>query len=154
MSVAPRRIVFALLLLIPVAPAQQGPVIKVETRTVLVDAVVTGKRGEFVHNLTAKNFRIWQDGKEQTVTSLSSEAKSAEAHFLVLFFDDTRMAAQDQFQARQAASRFIDANSGSGRLIAVVSYNGSLRVASKFHGQRRATKGRAEPRGRRQRCDH
>jgi VWFA-related protein len=112
--------------------AQQSPVIQIETRTVLVDAVVTGKRGEYVHDLTAKDFRIWQDGKEQAITSLSLESKSAEPHFLVLFFDDTRMAGQDQFLARQAASRFIDANSGSSRSMAIVSYNGFLRVAQNF----------------------
>ena len=100
-----------------------------ESRTVLVDAVVTGKAGEFVHDLTPKDFRIWQDGKEQAITSLSLESKSTEPHFLVLFFDDTRMAAQDQFLARQAALRFIDANSAPRRLMAVVSYNGALHVA-------------------------
>ena len=127
------RIVFALLWLSGnVARAQPTPVIQTEVRTVLVDAIVTGKRGEYVRDLTAKDFRIWQDGKEQVVTSISLEAKSTEPHFLALFFDDTRMAAQDQFLARQAASRFIDANSGSGRLMAVVSYNGSLRVAQNF----------------------
>ncbi len=127
------RIVFALLWLSGnVARTQPTPVIQTEVRTVLVDTIVTGKRGEYVRDLAAKDFRIWQDGKEQTITSVSVEAKSADPHFLVLFFDDTRMAAQDQFLARQAASRFIDANFGSGRLMAVVSYNGSLRVAQNF----------------------
>jgi VWFA-related protein len=112
--------------------AQQGPVIKVETRSVLVDAVVTGKRGEFVHDLAAKDFHIWQDGKEQVVTSVSLEAKSTEPHFLVLFFDQTQMAAQDQFAARQAAARFIDANSGPRIQMAVVSYKSSLRIAQNF----------------------
>jgi VWFA-related protein len=133
MSAHPHRILFALLCLAGAASrAQQTPVIQVETRTVLVDAVVTGKKGEFVQDLTAKNFHIWQDGKEQAITSVSSEAKSAEPHFLVLFFDGTRMAAQDQFQARQAASRFIDANSVPNRQMAIVSYNGSLRIAQNF----------------------
>jgi VWFA-related protein len=130
---AARRIAFALLCLEGAAiRAQQGAVIQTETRVVLVDAVVTGKRGEYVHDLAAKDFRIWQDGKEQAITSVALEEKSSEPHFLVLFFDDTRMAAQDQFQARQAAARFIDANSGTRRSMAVVSYNGSLRVAQNF----------------------
>src|SRR5271163_4284995 len=136
------RIVFAVLCLTGDAAmaqqtVQQGPVIQTETRTVLVDAVVTGKRGEHAGDLTAKDFHIWQDGKEQAITSLSfenssGEAKYTEPHFLVLFFDDTRMAAQDQVLARTAASRFIDANAGSRRLMAIVSFNGSLRVAQNF----------------------
>jgi len=127
------RIVLALLGLAGTAArAQQGGVIRTEARTALVEAVVTGKKGESVRDLAAKDFRIWQDGKEQAITSFSLEAKSTEPHFLVLFFDDTRLAAQDQSLARQSASRFIDANSGPGRLMAVVSYNGSLRVAQNF----------------------
>jgi VWFA-related protein len=131
------RAVIALLCLAgPAALAQQGVqqglVIQTETRTVLVEAIVTGKKGEQVHDLTAKDFRIWQDGKEQAVTSISAEAKSADPHFLVLFFDDTQIAPPDRVVARQAVSRFIDANAAPGRLMAVVSYSGSLSIAQNF----------------------
>lgn len=133
MSASPHRIVFALVSLAGAASrGQQPPVIRVETRTVLVDAVVTGKKGDDVHDLTAKDFHIWQDGKEQEVTSLSADAQAAEPHFLVLFFDDTRMTAPDQAAARRAAARFIDANTGPRSQMAVVSYNGSLRIAQNF----------------------
>ncbi len=120
------------------ALAQNPPVIRTESRTVLVDAIVTGKNGEFMRDLTSKDFRLWQDGKEQRITSLSLMSDSSPQpqpsgpHFLVLFFDDTRLAAQDQAVARQAASRFIDANVSPRQLIAVVSYNGSLRIAQNF----------------------
>lgn len=120
-----------------VALAQPPPLIRTESRTVLIDAIVTGRKGEPIRDLTAKDFRIWQDGKPQTVTSLSlatdaDAARAAGPHFLVLFFDDTRLAAQDQAVARQAASRFIDANVSPRRLMAVVSYDGSLRIAQNF----------------------
>jgi len=124
--------VLALLWLNCAGLAQQPPIIRAETRTVLVEAVVTGKKGEFVQNLGAKDFRIWQDGKEQVVTSLSSETNSKEPHFLVLFFDDTKMGPADRFRARQAVSRFIDANSAPNRLMAAVSFEESLRVAQNF----------------------
>jgi len=127
-----RRARVGFLALGPMLLAQPPAVIRTETRTVLVDAVVTGKRGEFVRDLSVKDFHIWQDGKEQAVTSLSLEAKSPEPHFLVLFFDDTGMAAQDQIRARQAAFRFIDANSGPRRLMAVVRFNRFLRVTQNF----------------------
>ena len=112
--------------------SQPGPLIRTETRTVLVEAIVTGKKGEYIHDLTAKDFHLWQDGKEQVITSLSVQAKEADPHFLVLFFDETKMMAQDQSVARQAASRFIDANSSPHQSMAVVSYNGSLRVVQNF----------------------
>ncbi|HEY6344074.1 MAG TPA: VWA domain-containing protein [Bryobacteraceae bacterium] len=128
---------FSLLLALIGARAQQNPVIRTETRVVLIETIVTDKKGEYVHDLTAKDFRVWQDGKEQAITSLSFEADrpgagSGEPHFLVLFFDDTRMTALDQARVRLAASRFIDANAGPRRLMAVVSYSGSLRVAQNF----------------------
>jgi VWFA-related protein len=114
------------------ALGQQPNVIRTESRTVLVDAVVTDKKGVYLHDLTAKDFHLWQDGKEQAISSVSLETKSTEKRFLVLFFDDTRMAPQDQVQARLAVSRFIDANSAPTRLMAVVSYSGALRIAQNF----------------------
>ncbi|MGA3044632.1 MAG: hypothetical protein ABSF54_27985 [Bryobacteraceae bacterium] len=50
------------------------PVIKAETREVLVDAVVTDKKGEYVKDLAQKEFRVWEDNKEQKITSFSFQA--------------------------------------------------------------------------------
>ena len=136
------------------AQAQPGLVIQTESRTVLVDAVVTGKRGEFVHDLTSQDFHIWQDGKEQAVTSVARDATSTDQHFRVLFFDDTRMAAQDQALARRSAARFIDANAGPRRLMAVVSFNCTLRIAQIFTGNAGRLKGRDESSGGLQRRNH
>ncbi|MBZ5579072.1 MAG: VWA domain-containing protein [Acidobacteriia bacterium] len=114
--------------------AQPNPVIQTETRVVLVDAVVTAKNGEYVRDLTVKDFRVWQDNQEQTLKSFALETASAvsQPRSLVLFFDETSMESQDQILARQAASRFIDAETGPNHRMAVVDYNGSLRVAQNF----------------------
>ena len=42
-------------------------VIQTETREVLVDAIVTAKNGAYVRDLTAKDFHLSQDGKEQAI---------------------------------------------------------------------------------------
>src|SRR5207247_1046563 len=42
------------------------------------------------------------------------------------------MAAPDQIQARSAAKKFIEANSGPDRLMAVVDFGGSLRIVQNF----------------------
>ena len=47
--------------------------IHAETRLVLVDTVVTDKSGNYIRNLTAKNFKVWEDNKEQPIKSFSSE---------------------------------------------------------------------------------
>src|SRR5271155_442519 len=49
--------------------ADDAGVIRTETRLVLVDSVVTDKKGEYVRDLTQKDFKVWEDGKEQTLTS-------------------------------------------------------------------------------------
>ena len=119
------------------APASTPPVIKTETRLVLVDTVVTDKKGNYIRDLTAKDFRVWEDNQEQTVKSFLFEAdpnspSNSQKHYLVLFFDNASMETGDQMQARQAATKFIDSNAGSNRLMAIVDFSGSVRIAQNF----------------------
>ncbi len=120
----------------PAAP-QSTPLIRSEKRLVLVDAVVTDKKGNYIHDLTGKDFRVWEDNKEQTVESFSFEADpssplSAQNHYLILFFDNSTMQFGEQMQARQAALKFLDSNAGPKRLVAVVNFGGSLQIAQNF----------------------
>src|ERR1700692_4935728 len=48
-------------------------VIRTEARLVLVDTVVTDKKGNYVRDLAQKDFKVWEDGKEQQLTSFSYE---------------------------------------------------------------------------------
>ncbi len=121
--------------------AQQGPAspdtLKVETRVVLVDTVVTDKKGNYVRDLTQNDFKVWEDGKEQPVTSFSREDVSADPshspkHYMVLFFDNSTMEFGDQAKAREAAAKFIDANAGPNHLIAIAEFGGTLRIAQNF----------------------
>jgi VWFA-related protein len=111
--------------------AQQNAVIRTEARVVLVDAIVTGENGAYVRDLTAKDFRVWEDNKEQALTSAAFESAESQAA-LVLFFDETSMDVRDQIGVRQAASGFIDAGTGPNRKMAVVSYDGIVRVRQNF----------------------
>jgi VWFA-related protein len=113
------------------------PTIKSETRLVLVDTVVTDKKGNYIRDLTAKDFKLWEDNKEQPITSFALEDDAAatatsQRRYLVLFFDNSTMDASEQVRARQAAAKFIDANSGPNHLIAVVDFGGSVRIAQNF----------------------
>src|SRR6266852_1076418 len=123
------------------APAEQQPgvVIRKESRLVLVDAVVTDKKQNYVRDLTQKDFKVYEDNKEQPVASFSSgtdaaiQAKGgAQKHYLILFFDNSTMAAPDQIQARGAARKFVEANAGPDRLMAVVDFGGALRIVQNF----------------------
>ena len=47
------------------------PVLRVSVNLVQVDAVVTDHKGKQVTNLTADDFQIFQDGKQQKITHFS-----------------------------------------------------------------------------------
>jgi VWFA-related protein len=118
------------------APDTTTPLIKAETRLVLVDTVVTDKKGNYLSDLEQKDFKVWEDGKEQTIKSFSFEAgkngNSDQKHYLVLFFDNSTMNMSDQARAREAAAKFISANAGPNNLMAIVDFTGVVHVAQNF----------------------
>ena len=121
------------------SPAEPQPVvvIKKESKLVLVDSVVTDKKGNYVRDLAQNDFKIFEDNKEQPVSTFSTGADAAtqangQRRYLILFFDNSTMAAPDQIQARSAATKFIAANAGPDRLMAVVDFGGSLRIVQNF----------------------
>jgi VWFA-related protein len=121
------------------ATPEQQPVvvIKKESKLVLVDSVVTDKKGNYVRELTQNDFKVFEDNKEQPVSTFSAGADAAtqangQRRYLILFFDNSTMAAPDQIQARSAATKFIAANAGPDRLMAVVDFGGSLRIVQNF----------------------
>ena len=73
---------------------------------VVVDAVVTAKSG-IVKNLTAKDFKVWDDNKEQTVTA--APLRGPGKHAVVLLFDSTSLSAAKQGDIRGYVASFIDA---------------------------------------------
>src|SRR5215470_6860058 len=82
------------------APADQqsSVVIKRETKLVLVDAVVTDKKGNYIQDLTQNDFKVYEDNKEQAISTFSSGADATTQpngprHYLILFFDNSTMAA-------------------------------------------------------------
>src|SRR5690242_4929852 len=86
----------------------KSPVIKKESRLVLVDAVVTDKKGNYIRDLKQDEFKVYEDNKEQPISTFSSGAEAVaqpngQRHYMILFFDNSTMAAPDQIQARGAA---------------------------------------------------
>jgi len=107
-------------------------VIRTEARLVLVDAIVRDKKGKIVADLDAGDFRLWEDGKEQPITSLSLEKAGApdqsEAQHLLFLFD--RVGFQDRDLAvRQAVANFAGAYASPNRYMAVVDFDAKLRIA-------------------------
>jgi hypothetical protein len=96
----------------PASPADQqsAAVIKRETKLVLVDVVVTDKKGNYIHDLTQNDFKVFEDNKEQAVSTFSSGADATaqpngQRHYLILFFDNSTMAAQPRNSLRSTPDR-------------------------------------------------
>src|SRR5579862_18753 len=116
----------------------QGSVIRAESKLVIVDTVVTDKKGSYVHDLKQGDFKVYEDNKEQQVSTFSSgvdaaaQANTTIRRYMVLFFDNSSMALPDQIQARAAAGKFVDANAGPDRQMAVAEFSGTLRITQNF----------------------
>jgi VWFA-related protein len=115
----------------------QLPTIKSEARAVRVDVIVTDKKGKYVHDLKAEDFKVYEDNKQQPIVNFSfgvnpNAPASAQRRYLVLFFDNSTMAFSDQPYARTAAAKFIDQNAGPDRVMAVVQFGGSIRIVQNF----------------------
>lgn len=129
----PRRGLLLLLFCASLA-SQPGLKIKSESRLVLVDAVVS-KKDAAVPGLTAVDFHVFEDGKEQTVTAFQSHAGPAtpgmpRQHFILLFDADAN---NDLQSLREPASRFIADNAGPNRLLAIAHYSsGCMTLATQF----------------------
>src|SRR5664279_4341165 len=128
----------------PSAAAEQSaatapvPVIKTESRIVLVDAVVRDKKGNYIRDLTQLDFKVYEDNKEQVITSFSfgsgptAAPGTSQKHYIVLFFDNSSMGMPDQIQARSAAKKFIEKNASPDHLMAIAEFGGSLRIIQNF----------------------
>ena len=148
-------------------PTRQGFVLHSQTNMVLVDVRVTAK-GKLVTDLTAKDFKVFEDGAPQTITSFSLEniEKLAQANtttgppptidlaklppnvspatvlqdhrLTLLFFDVSSMQPDDLMRALKAATSFVQKKLTPADLVAVVTYTSSLRVVQNFTNDRDA----------------
>ncbi|MEO5923414.1 MAG: VWA domain-containing protein [Bryobacteraceae bacterium] len=120
-------------LLLLAASTLSAQVTRTEAQSVLVDVLITDKKGAYVPGLTAKDFQVFEDGKEQTIDGLFTEKESATRPSLLLLFDDAAMTAGEQSVARQLAIQFLDQAAAAGDPnIAVLDFGGSLRVSQTF----------------------
>lgn len=118
-------------------PQTMAPPLKSQSNVVRVDVIVTDKKGHYIQDLTANDFKLYEDNKEQKIANFSfggaeSTSPRVDKHYLVLFFDDSTMDMSDQPRARNAAAKFVEANAKPDRVIAVVEFGGTLRIVQNF----------------------
>src|SRR5215510_4048223 len=114
-------LVCALAGLAPVARAQQGDdVITTSTALVQLNVGVVDKRGQVITNLSANDFRVFEDGVPRPIVHF----EPTDAPFsLVMLLDTSGSTVNFRQQINQAALRFLDALSPVDR-VAVVDFNG------------------------------
>ena len=148
--------------------SQQSFILRSQTNVVLIDVRVRDKSGQPLNDLKQSDFRVWEDGVEQTLTSFSLEnvEKLTQAtgsneqsqvidleklppqvnaeeviqdhRLLVLFFDLSSMPSDDLMRAIKASTDFLKNRMTPADLVAVVTYTSSLRVAQNFTNDRDA----------------
>jgi VWFA-related protein len=127
----------ACLLFVATAAAQTDTIIRTETRLVLVDAIATDKKNKPALDLTPKDFRIWEDGKEQKITSFSLESagvspERSSRHYTILFFDTSTLGPSTLLAAKKDATRFVDTFASPDRYVAVIGFGGDMQVLQNF----------------------
>ena len=153
----------------PAAPSSKSPqqafILRSATNEVLVDVRVYDKSGKPVTDLKPSDFRVTEDGVQQTISDFSLEnvEKLAQAtggeqaqvidlaklppevsaervlqdhRLLVLFFDMSSMKPDELMRALKASSEFISNRMTPADLVAVVTYSASLRVVQNFTNNR------------------
>src|SRR5271167_2978567 len=153
----PLAAAFAIAPLHSQAPAPNSPptapAIKVETRVVVLDVVVTDNKGEPVAGLTNKDFQVTEESAPQTISSFEEHktaqpvpiksaqmppnvfsnfptAKSADS-VNVLLLDLLNTQPQDQAFARQQVIKYLD-NVQPGARIAIFALGSQLRIVRGF----------------------
>ena len=158
----------------PSAPVSKSPqqafILRSTTNEVLVDVRVYDKSGKPVTDLKQSDFRVTEDGLQQTISDFSLEnvEKLAQAtggneqaqvidlaklppevnaehvlqdhRLLVFFFDLSSMQPDELMRALKASSDFVTNRMTPADLVAVVTYSSSLRVTQDFTNSRDSLK--------------
>ena len=132
---------------------QPSPTIRVSTKLVLVDVVVTDKSGKKVSGLKAEDFVLQEKGKTQKISLFTppTEAKAAEAPRLgpgifsnrpefrspsgpptVLVLDAANAEFKDQAYARQQMLKFVKEQYRPGQKVAVFTLTNGLNMLQDF----------------------
>jgi VWFA-related protein len=87
------------------AAPQDEDVVRVNSELVVLNVTVTDKRGAYVHGLKKTDFKVFEDGQEQTIAGFGEEATPFAA---ALLLDISGSMEGRVTLARSAAIRFLD----------------------------------------------
>lgn len=109
-----------------------GEVITVDTNLVVLNAVVTDAKGNYVSGLRQKDFQIFEDGKLQTIDTFGAE----ETPFAAVVLLDTSGSMDLRMSvARAAAIKFLDGLRAED-VAAVYNFDSKTKLIQEFSGSR------------------
>ncbi len=123
-----RSLVALSLLIARLAFAQDDPSFRSDVSLVHVDTEVLSKDGRIVSGLTLKDFRIFDEGREQKILSLSSEDQPLD---LILLFDVSGSMRPNVQKVAEAARR-ATAQLRKGDRVAIMCFNLGVTVSTPF----------------------
>src|ERR1700682_3274760 len=102
----------------------EGSVVRVSTSLITVPAVVMDRNGRYIANLRKEDFRVFEDGVEQSVSYFAS----VERPFTVALMLDVSGSTQTQLsQIREAANTFVSRLRPNDRMMAIT-FDGQIHV--------------------------
>ena len=102
----------------------EGSVVRVSTSLITVPAVVMDRNGRYIPNLRKEDFRIYEDGVEQSLAYFAS----VERPFTVALMLDVSGSTQSQLsQIREAANTFVSRLRANDRMMAIT-FDGQIHV--------------------------
>lgn len=110
--------------------------IKLKSTLVQVPVVVSDKGGRYITDLTAKDFQLYEDGKEQEISFFGS---IEEPFSVALVLDSSGSTGEQLEMIKEAAIAFIDSLRPHDKVI-VISFNDSVQIQSEMTGDRDALK--------------
>lgn len=121
---------FLALALLSVLPgwAQDDPSFRSDVSLVHVDTEVLSKDGRIIHGLTLKDFRIFDEGREQKLVSMSAEEQPLD---LILLFD-VSASMRPNIEKVAAAARNAGAQLRKGDRVAIMCFNSTITVSTPF----------------------
>ena len=150
----------------PPPPQQDDDVVRITTKLVQVDAVVTDGKGKLVTDLKPEELQISEDGKPQTITNFSyyvaapdlpapvaartpaSDKNAPPApptrlrpdqvrRTMALVVDDLGLSFQSTHYVRQALRKFVDQQMQPGDLVAIIRTSGGMGALQQFTSDKR-----------------
>ena len=111
---------------------EEDEVVRVNTDLVVLNVTVADPSGKYAHGLKSSDFKLFEDGREQTITSFSAE----ETPFAAVVLLDTSGSMESRVRmARSAAIRFLDGLREQD-VAAIYHFNSKVELVQEFSSSR------------------